>query len=238
MKLSAQQKVFIVSAAAHGLLIVLLSPWLTLVRAGTPPVAEVRCDIVAAPELTPEPPTTPSPLPPPPEDLVPPRLTETCPPEEELVDAPLFEPSTETSLQTTFDIPRERSMAIRTGQRPGGEPPSRVTAAPPPVRAVAVLAPTGPPARLNRKALPVRGNRPPRYPARAVERALQGVVLLVVHIDREGQVARVELKRGSGYAILDREAQRAVAAWKFCPALKNGNAIPSRIEVPIRFRIS
>ena len=58
-------------------------------------------------------------------------------PEEELVDAPLFEPSTETSLQTTFDIPRERSMAIRTGQRPGGEPPSRVTAAPPPVRAVA-----------------------------------------------------------------------------------------------------
>jgi protein TonB len=86
--------------------------------------------------------------------------------------------------------------------------------------------------------VPVKGNEPPRYPPQAAERALQGVVLVVAHLDRGGAVVRVEVVRSSGYAILDREALRAVGDWRFRPALKNGVAVASRIEVPIRFRIS
>ena len=238
MRLSAKQQVFLASAVAHGLLIALLSPWLTLVAgAESPPVARVQCDIVAAPELTAEPPAAPDLLPLPPEDLPPAQLIETVPPEEDLVEARLFELPTVTSLSTALVIPRERSIAVRPARRPMREPAPRIASAPPPVRTVAVSAATPRPAGLCRKARPVKGNPPPRYPVRAVERALQGVVLVLVHLDRGGQVTRVELLSGSGYAILDREALRAVGAWSFSPALQDGIAIPSRIEQPVRFRI-
>jgi protein TonB len=64
---------------------------------------------------------------------------------------------------------------------------------------------------------------------------MQGVVLLVVHVGPDGAVVRLQVKRSSGFALLDREAQRAVLAWKFEPALSNGCPVASAAELPIRF---
>jgi protein TonB len=84
----------------------------------------------------------------------------------------------------------------------------------------------------------MKGNPPPRYPPQAVERSLEGVVLVAAHIGPDGAVERVEILESSGYPLLDREARRAVESWRFAPALRDGVPVSSRIEVPIRFRIS
>ena len=236
--LSARHKVLLASALAHGLLIVLLSPFLTLAAgAGALPEAEVRCDLVALTELTPEPAPVPDLLPPPPEDPLPAEFIDTLPPEDTAV-VPSFDRPVETRNSTELIVPRERSIAVRSARRPKREPAPQVTSAPPYVGPVAVSAPVRHPLAVSRRAVPVQGNPPPRYPARARERAHQGVVVVEALLDREGNVLEVKLLSSSGYILLDREALRTVGTWHFRPALRNGVPIASRVEQPIRFRIT
>ena len=51
-----------------------------------------------------------------------------------------------------------------------------------------------------------------------------------------GSVAAVELARSSGSTLLDEAATRAVRdRWRFIPARRDGVAIESWVEVPIKF---
>ena len=236
--MSANKKTLLASALAHGLLFALLAPWLTLATGAVPKAAEVRGSIVAPTELVSEPKADPAPLPPPPEELPPVQLDEPVPPEEAVAEAPIFDRPDHTSVSTAFDIPRERSIAVRSARNRRREPAPEVASAPPPVRTVPVSAPTRRAAGPTRKAVPVSNNAPPNYPRKAVERALEGVVLVAAQVDRDGTVVAVTILSSSGYAILDREALRAVESWQFRPALRNGVPVRSRIEVPIRFQIS
>ncbi len=81
------------------------------------------------------------------------------------------------------------------------------------------------------------GNRPPSYPAEAILRRLEGVVLLRVCIAATGQVERVGIAESSGHAILDHAAVEAVSMWRARPGEQAGKSVATVEILPIRFRL-
>lgn len=83
-----------------------------------------------------------------------------------------------------------------------------------------------------------RRNPEPSYPLAARRRRQEGVVLLVVEVTPTGRAAGVAVQRSSGFKLLDDAAARAVENWEFEPAREGAVAVASRIEVPVRFRLT
>ena len=81
-------------------------------------------------------------------------------------------------------------------------------------------------------------NPAPRYPIEARRLGQQGLVVLVVQVDRAGRPTSVELKQRSGFPLLDESALTAVRRWTFRPAWIGGMTVESIVEVPIRFVLS
>jgi periplasmic protein TonB len=78
----------------------------------------------------------------------------------------------------------------------------------------------------------------PPYPYVARRLRKEGVVLLEVLVAADGHAADVRVVRSSGFAPLDEAALTTVRdRWRFIPARRGGEAIESRVPVPIRFRI-
>ena len=73
----------------------------------------------------------------------------------------------------------------------------------------------------------------PIYPEIARRARIQGIVLLEVLIDAEGNVEKVELIRGQ--ALLTAAAVEAVEQWKYSPTLLNGEPFPVIATVTVRF---
>ena len=80
-------------------------------------------------------------------------------------------------------------------------------------------------------------NPPPPYPAQARRRGLEGRVLVHAVVAASGECTRAELRRSSGHAILDEAALRAVRAWRFVPAMRDGRPVTAGVEIPIVFRL-
>lgn len=80
--------------------------------------------------------------------------------------------------------------------------------------------------------------RPPIYPAQAKRRNQQGVVLVEVRLDEAGKLIELKLLRSSGIDSLDKSAMNAVAAWRFRAEVEDGQAVPSRIHIPIEFALT
>ncbi len=70
----------------------------------------------------------------------------------------------------------------------------------------------------------------PSYPEEAIEDELEGEVLLELKTNEDGRVFIAELKKSSGYSILDEEAIKTVKKWRLTPSIK--------VIVPIRFQLS
>ncbi len=87
-------------------------------------------------------------------------------------------------------------------------------------------------------AAPAAGNPAPEYPRRARMRGWEGRVVLAVLVGADGRPARVEVAESSGYAILDRAAQEAVAKWRFQPAKRDGQAVSADLHLPVRFKLT
>ena len=80
----------------------------------------------------------------------------------------------------------------------------------------------------------VKAEHPP-YPRQAREQGWHGVVVIQVHISKEGHVEEATVKESSGFPLLDTSAIQSVKQWKFSPA-KNGNfPVPATANVPIKF---
>lgn len=79
---------------------------------------------------------------------------------------------------------------------------------------------------------------PPIFPAEARKARLSGTVLLLVEIDEHGRPLTINLRKTSGHAILDTAALRAVRAWRFEPARRDGRPVDARLEIPVRFALS
>ncbi|HZF26960.1 MAG TPA: energy transducer TonB [Steroidobacteraceae bacterium] len=75
----------------------------------------------------------------------------------------------------------------------------------------------------------------PHYPALSKRLHEQGVVVLRVLIDVDGQALRVDVEESSGFERLDLEARNAVQRARFKPWTENGRARQAVVLVPIEF---
>jgi TonB family protein len=80
-------------------------------------------------------------------------------------------------------------------------------------------------------------NPKPVYPLEAREKGYQGEVLLKVEVLSNGRVGQIEVKKSSGYDILDQSALATVRQWRFIPARKGEVAIPFWVNIPIKFQL-
>jgi len=81
-------------------------------------------------------------------------------------------------------------------------------------------------------------NPVPPYPADALARGIEGLVLLRVRIGADGRVEEATLDRSSGTPSLDESALSTVRRqWRFEPATRGGVAVSYEALLPIRFTI-
>ena len=73
--------------------------------------------------------------------------------------------------------------------------------------------------------------------ALARQRRLQGVVWVEVRLGVRGEQRERRLLRSSGVPMLDRAALEAVQTWHFNPDRVGGQAVPSRVQIPIEFNL-
>ncbi len=86
--------------------------------------------------------------------------------------------------------------------------------------------------------LQLRTSTPPRYPASALSRRLEGEVELLILVGIDGRPETVTVTRSSGHGVLDRAAREHVLRrWVFEPSLRNGIAVPAYARVPVRFTL-
>jgi protein TonB len=97
---------------------------------------------------------------------------------------------------------------------------------------------TAPGAMMTTASPDYRRNPEPEYPLQARRRGQEGLVVLEATVSDTGQATAVTLKQSSGYALLDQAALQAVKRWEFEPARIGALGVESRIEVPVRFRLS
>jgi TonB family protein len=75
----------------------------------------------------------------------------------------------------------------------------------------------------------------PVYPPDARDQGIQGVVTLQAIIDKEGNVANLQLI--SGHPLLAPAAIEAVKQWKYRPYLLNGNPLEVNTQVQVNFTL-
>lgn len=76
----------------------------------------------------------------------------------------------------------------------------------------------------------------PKYPLQARQMNVEGAVVLLAHIDKDGNVQDLQVL--SGPDVLAAAAQEAVRQWRFRPHLENGKAVESEARVTVNFAIS
>lgn len=77
----------------------------------------------------------------------------------------------------------------------------------------------------------------PKYPPLAYRNREEGSVLVRADVDANGTPTDVTVVRRSGSRDLDNAARDAVREWHFRPAIENGKAVASTVEVPIDFKL-
>jgi TonB family protein len=80
-------------------------------------------------------------------------------------------------------------------------------------------------------------NPKPLYPQEARENGYEGEVVLRVEVLINGRVGQIEIKRSSGYELLDRSALTTVKQWRFIPAKKGEVPIPLWVNIPVKFQL-
>lgn len=193
-----------------------------------PPAPESSPEPAATPAPTPPPMPEPTPEPPPEPQATPPTPEPTPVLQPDAMPAPSVAPATPPPQH---EKPRPRPRASATGRRQ--EAASHLPNA-------AVANGTGKGAGgngTNTHAL-YRSNPRPEYPEDARRMRQEGLVVLSVEVGADGRVIDLSLKRSSGVNSLDEAAMHAVRRWLFEPARAAGIPVSSRVDVPVRFRLS
>lgn len=81
-------------------------------------------------------------------------------------------------------------------------------------------------------------NPKPKYPMIAKRYGYEGLVILSVYVLENGRVGKIQLKKSSGYDVLDNSALKAVRGWVFVPGMRNGKPASSWVVVPVRFNLT
>ncbi|HMN43534.1 MAG TPA: energy transducer TonB [Povalibacter sp.] len=75
----------------------------------------------------------------------------------------------------------------------------------------------------------------PVYPESARKRGVEGWVEMAFTVTTEGRVEDVEVRNSSPAEIFDDAATRAIRQWRFEPVERNGQKVPQRAMVRLRF---
>jgi len=78
---------------------------------------------------------------------------------------------------------------------------------------------------------------PPQYPERALQRGIEGRVLIEFTISRSGSVKDPKVIAAEPNSIFNKAALKAVKQWKYNPKIVNGKAVEQpgvRIAIPFR----
>ncbi len=81
-------------------------------------------------------------------------------------------------------------------------------------------------------------NPAPDYPESAIERGLEGTVLLRVTVNSAGKATEVQIYQSSGTSALDDAALRTVRRWSFVPAKRGNEAVSGQVIVPVDFSLN
>lgn len=76
----------------------------------------------------------------------------------------------------------------------------------------------------------------PEYSDEARRQHIEGSVLLVFVVNKEGRTENVRVERGLGHG-LDEKALEAVRQWRFEPATREGIAVPVEIHAEVSFHL-
>lgn len=90
----------------------------------------------------------------------------------------------------------------------------------------------------NREARPLSSNAKPDYPRGALRNGVEGSVVARLNVAPDGSVSDASIVSRSGQRDreLDREVLTTVRGWKFEPAMREGRAVSSVVNVPVDFR--
>jgi len=80
-------------------------------------------------------------------------------------------------------------------------------------------------------------NPPPEYPDLARQMRQEGLVLLLVEVNKEGDPVSERIIQSSGFSLLDQAALKVVRHWKFQPGNIDNMPIETTVTIPIRFRL-
>lgn len=75
------------------------------------------------------------------------------------------------------------------------------------------------------------------YPAESVEKHEEGIAIARVSINEKGEFTAAEIRKSTGFKLLDRAMMSAVSACRFIPAKQNGVAVASTLDVTQNFKI-
>lgn len=217
----------VLSLAMHG--------WVLAGYRGTAELALPKGETVVTVTLEVPPP---EPLPPEPEDVLPPEPPQKAPQpdelplpeepevltsdEEEAPPAPMPPPA--TPVPTPVATPKPTPKPVPKKSTP--KPVTRAAPAPTAKKGAVVAARPDSPR-----------NRPPSYPEHARRQGWEGSVVVRASVGADGKVRSVSVARSSGYGVLDQAALRAVRGWKFRPQTVGGTPSSSTVEVPVNFSL-
>jgi len=128
---------------------------------------------------------------------------------------------------------------------PALRPPSVVAAPPMSVDAPTLIErtapadaapPAGRPGAVS--AASIEGTLAPRYPLQARRRSEEGLVLLLVEVLPSGKAGRIRVLHRPPSSRLVQAAIEAVRQARFTPAIRDGKAVASWLETPVRFRLA
>lgn len=126
--------------------------------------------------------------------------------------------------------------------RQASKPEATAPAAAAPVSTTAAVPAQGKPAATapitDMDAEPLAGNPLPEYPDAVLEAGIEGDLIARLQIDSSGQVLAVSIvaHEGAQDPRLDDAAISALSQWRFHPAMRDGQAAPSVVQVPVEFR--
>ena len=78
---------------------------------------------------------------------------------------------------------------------------------------------------------------PPKYPARAASRQIEGWVKVEFTIQTDGSVDNAVVVGSEPEAIFDDAALTAISKWKFKEKIVNGVAVPQRAVQQLQFKL-
>lgn len=132
---------------------------------------------------------------------------------------PQAPPLADTTQAVPVDAPAAAPAAVA---------PARKSGTPTQPRAVAA----------DRAPRPLAGNPVPAYPRTALRNGAEGDVVLSIAVGTDGHPTEVNVVERSGTRdrAFDRAAIQAARQWRFEPAMRNGEAVPATVRLPIEFR--